>query len=80
MLKKLEVRDPSSCLNNAERDEPIFVLRANDELAPDVVREWARMYDIRKRGLGITQKQIDKLKEALALADQMERWKQERSS
>lgn len=31
----------SKCLENAGDDEPIFVLRARDELAPQLVLEWA---------------------------------------
>ncbi len=62
------------CYENAKDDEPMFVLLARDELAPDIVREWARMYDRRKRDLGITQAQIDKHNEALRCADSMERW------
>lgn len=26
-------------------DEPVFLLRASDDLAPEVVREWAALYD-----------------------------------
>lgn len=84
MLKKLEVRDPNSCLNKAERDEPIFVLRANDELAPEIVREWADVYidskRRRNRDREMTQAQIDKYNEALTLADQMEEWKRQQSN
>jgi len=29
-----------SCFNKAAMDEPIFVLRAQDKLAPDVIRIW----------------------------------------
>lgn len=35
--------DPQSCLNRAEADEPIFVLRAHDPLAPSIIRDWARL-------------------------------------
>ncbi len=30
-----------SCYEKAAPDEPIFVLRAQDFLAPEIVREWA---------------------------------------
>ena len=32
------------CHGAAAADEPIFTLRANDPLAPDLVREWAARY------------------------------------
>ncbi len=41
-MKKIdEISDPSSCINKADNDEPVFVLRANDPLAPAVVDYWA---------------------------------------
>lgn len=77
MRKGAEIDNLESCLNKAEEDEPLFVLRANDPLAPDIVREWARMYDTEKRNLGITQGQMDKHNEALDIADRMEDWKRD---
>ena len=42
MATKAENRDnPDSCWNKALDDEPIFVLRANDPLAPHIVEQWA---------------------------------------
>ena len=39
MSTKQEVIDSEdSCLNKADSDEPVFVLRASDPLAPMVVR------------------------------------------
>lgn len=62
----------------AEADEPIFVLRANDETAPACVREWAHRYGNSKCENSPTgtmsQKQTDKFREALQLARQMEEW------
>lgn len=55
------------CMAKAAPDEPVFVLRAQDRLAPQMVREWAMRAKF--HGLGPT-----KLKEALDLADAMERW------
>ena len=44
MSTKSEVLlNPSSCLNKAEGDEPVFVLRAKDPLAPMIVRMWAEL-------------------------------------
>jgi hypothetical protein len=41
MATKREVlADPNSCLNKAGDDEPIFVLRAKDIVAPATVRFW----------------------------------------
>jgi hypothetical protein len=57
----------SVALSNAKDDEPIFVLRGQDSLAPDVVRQWAD----RAERAGCT---IDKVREARDLADAMEQW------
>ena len=35
-----QIREKDSCLGNLEEGEAIFVLRAQDELAPDVVAYW----------------------------------------
>ena len=43
MLKSLEIAKSNSCLNKADADEPLFVLRANDPIAPMVVRIWASL-------------------------------------
>ena len=57
------------CYAAADDDEPIFVLRANDPLAPLLVREWAnRYYDEKKP---TTRKKVD---EARACAIAMELW------
>lgn len=32
------------CYTNAHEDEPLFILRAMDELSSDCVREWCRVY------------------------------------
>lgn len=37
------LRDPMSCLNRASPIEPIFVLRAKDPIAAQVIRLWAAM-------------------------------------
>lgn len=68
------------CYANAEPDEPMFVLLARDELAPLVVRQWASLYASRidARDDPPTDKQRRKHREALNLADQMERWMSKR--
>jgi hypothetical protein len=73
MLKHREITGPS-CLTRADINEPLFVLRANDELAPLIVRRWANLY-ISSKGVFATKEQIAKFTEAMALAEQMESWK-----
>ncbi len=77
MIKRDEINTPGTCLNSAADDEPIFVLRANDELAPAVVRAWAAEY-IKKHGIAgtITDARRDKYMEAINLSYLMEKWKQ----
>jgi hypothetical protein len=55
------------CLGKAHDDEPIFVLRAQDAHAADLVEKWA----IWARSTGCPQ---DKVIEAQALAGQMREW------
>ena len=43
MIKKDELIDPTSCLNKALADEPVFVFRAKDKLAPILVSMWAAL-------------------------------------
>lgn len=74
MNKSDELANPSSCINQAHPDEPVFVLRANDEQAPDIVRAWAVTYRAAK-GPNITEAQKRKADEALQLADRMAAWK-----
>jgi hypothetical protein len=67
MLKRLELASPTSCLNRAQDDEPVFVLRAKDPIAAGVVRAWAQHALDHHEGA--------KIDEALALAEQMEAWR-----
>lgn len=53
--------------DTATTPEPIFTLRAQDLLAPEIVREWA----YRARKLDVSE---DKIKEARRIADEMEDW------
>lgn len=69
MLKKDELATPTSCLNKAEPDEPIFVLKATDPQAPMVVRHWVTMSS------GKQDKK--KLDGALELAKKMEAWRKQ---
>lgn len=56
------------CFLKAGDDEPIFVLRAKDSLAPEIVREWVKL----ARLCGKTPP--EKLAEAEELAVKMEKW------
>jgi len=56
-----------SCYENAFLDEPLFVLRAHDELAPTIVRDWAKL--AQQHGCN-----AEKLAEARECALQMEEW------
>jgi hypothetical protein len=67
MLKRDEIANPNSCLNKAADDEPVFVLRGRDALAPEIVRDWAN----RAEANGAS---ADKVDEARALADKMHAW------
>lgn len=78
MIKSKELAGPS-CLTNAADDEPIFVLKSTDELAPELVRTWARRYWDQKGGHGgMSSAQRAKYNEAMQLADQMEAWRKSR--
>lgn len=75
MKKSMELRDPRSCLGRARADEPIFVLLARDQHAPGTIREWCDRYLGANGGFsGASKRQRAKVLEALALADEMERW------
>ena len=77
-VKAFERANPSSCWNKAAEDEPVFVLRSNDELAPDLVEAWAKEYFLRKSAEQdgkLSSQQIAKYEEALQLAKQMRIWR-----
>jgi hypothetical protein len=76
MIKCDELSNPKSCINRAADDEPVFVLRAHDPCAPEIVREWADAYATRKEENGgvMNDEQRAKYQEARALATQMEVW------
>ena len=69
------------CHAAADDDEPLFTLRANDPLAPDLVREWAHRYELKteralhERGEKIVGLHVAKSREARACAREMERWR-----
>jgi len=55
------------CLGKAQPDEPVFVLRAQDIHAADLVEKWA----IWARASGCSN---DKVQEAFTIAEDMRRW------
>lgn len=61
------------CYTNAKNDEPMFVLLARDPLAPQLVRRWAQLKQMR----AATLKAVEKSHEASDCADAMEKWKLE---
>lgn len=56
------------CLGKAKSDEPIFILRAQDNLAAQTVREWAKRAALR----GCPD---EKVTEAMELASKMDDWR-----
>lgn len=60
-------KDRCPCLEKAAPDEPIFVLRAQDMLAPATVRTWIAF----ARANGVND---EKLAEAERCAQEMEAW------
>lgn len=68
MLKAKELATPTSCLNKAEHDEPIFVLRAKDPIAAQTVRLWATM-------ASSSHHEESKIVEAMELAKAMDNWR-----
>jgi hypothetical protein len=57
------------CLGKAGMDEPLFILRAQDDSAPSMVRYW-----IARQIANGTPYDSPKLAEALSCAEAMERW------
>jgi len=76
MLKANELTDPESCLARAFDDEPLFVLRANDECAPMSVREWAEHYRFYKESVdAFDERARAKYQGARKLSFEMEAWR-----
>lgn len=59
--------DGIPCYDKAADEEPLFVLRAQDKLAPEIVMEWAH----RALAAGTP---IAKVEEARRCAQEMEEW------
>jgi hypothetical protein len=66
------------CLGKAADDEPVFVLRAKDLLAPGLVENWANKLEAydksRVEDSTVQMRRQAKIKEARALAHQMRAW------
>ncbi len=62
-------RDNSQCLKKVAPDEPIFVLRAQDKLAPAIVSLWCELAAL----TGCGQAKVD---DARRLAEFMREWQQ----
>lgn len=60
-------REGVPCYDKADPDEPLFVIRAQDNLSSVIVRHWARLAEMD----GVPD---DKVKEARHCADLMEQW------
>ena len=69
MRKQFEMNDPDSCLNRAQDNEMLFVLRGRDITAPETIREWCAKRILRGKNK-LEDKQIQ---EALLAAELMER-------
>lgn len=65
MIKREEA--VNGCWAKAADDEPVFVFRAQDKLAPGFVRQWAAQ----AHALGMSQAKVGA---ALKTADLMEAW------
>lgn len=68
MTKRDEIYDSNSCLSKAALDEPLFVLRGSDPVAPNTIRHWAKLAKAWKAH------DDDRQKDALKWADEMEAW------
>ena len=65
--KSEELNNPNSCFNKVAPDEPIFILRAQDAYAPELVRYWAELAHFGNVNPA-------KVTEARDIADLMEAW------
>lgn len=81
MATKKEVLEAAArgegCLGRAADDEPVFVLRAHDSDAPEIVLAWAKA---RAQAVIDAVKpiaDIDQVRDAIQVADAMEEWRHE---
>ena len=76
MIKRDELSDPTSCLNRAAEDEPVFVLKATDICAPDTILFWI----LSRLTAGRNQESDSQIKEAQTLASDMVKYRAMRKS
>lgn len=69
----MSTKHNNPCLIKAEDDEPIFVLRARDSLAPELVDDWGTM-------LAQAGGDEEKAAEAYRVADRMREWQRRKGS
>lgn len=69
MRKQFEQNDPNSCLNRAQNNEMLFVLRGHDVCAPFTIRQWVQM----RVTMGKNKLDDPEIQEALSSAAIMER-------
>ena len=88
MATKKEEMTYGSCFQAAGDDEPLFILRAQDLMAPALVRMWADMLKIVHTAMDpsyggpssshfVQGEQLGKIEEAQDLAMEMEAWQHE---
>lgn len=76
--KDENVLNPNSCWNKAANNEPVFVLRAHDPLAAELVTLWAHRYKLSKGDWQrMTPEQQQKFADALTVAREMQQWQDE---
>ena len=74
MIKREEIREPTSCLNRAEDDEPLFVLRAKDICGAETVMFWCSL----RLSAGKNQDGDDQIVDALRIVKAMTEWRHTR--
>jgi hypothetical protein len=71
--KQENIDDPNSYWNRAIQNEPIFILRSSDRIAPALIREWALSYKERKKNDGTYEgRERQKYLDALKCAEEMD--------
>lgn len=74
--KQDNILNPASCWNRALPDEPVFILKATDETAPETIKMWAARYMMAKGGWSYMKpEQRAKYNEALGIAARMTEWR-----
>lgn len=61
-------------LAKAADDEPVFLLRAQDNLAAEIVGKWATLYSVTVPSIDVESKAAIKLAEAKQISEAMAAW------